>query len=258
MTDNEMPPQCRAQLVLGDSGPYRCTLVENHAVQHQDSESDRWDIEYADEPGVSPQAAPVDIRVRPAQYQLTALTARVGLLEAAWTVGGEPLSERLDRVFMALRMDASRLHTRLNELERRLNPVCGHRDPSSGRVCQKAPDHYGEVHRDMTSERDGLAWTTGHSSEEHRAGQEPTVIATQTDGRQVMSDGSVRDPELERVTRVADGACALDCDATAQPPENEAVLIDPVELGKLREAAGVDNWEGYGHAMQIMREGSND
>ena len=244
MMDNETLPQCRAQLVLDDNDSYRCTLVENHAAMHRDMDGDSWDITYVDEPGVSPQAIPVDIRVRPVQDQMTALTARVGLLEAAWTVGGEPLSERLDRVFMALRMDASRLHTRLNELERRLNPVCGHRDPSSGRVCQKAPGHYGEVHRDMTSERDGLAWTTGHSSAEHRAGQEPTVLATQMDGHQVMSDGSVRGP--------------------AEP---EAVLIDPVELGKLREAserlsaleaAGVDNWEGHGHAMQIMRERSND
>ena len=135
MTDNETPPQCRAQLILGDTEPYRCALVENHAAMHRDDDGDSWDLTYVDEP----PAIPVDIRVRPVQDQLTALTARVGL----------------------------------------------------------------------------------------RRGQ-----------------------------------CGLQ-----QPPENEAVLIDPVELGKLLEAqeklnalesAGVDNWEGHGHAMQIMRERSNN
>lgn len=140
MTDNETRPQCPAVLHMSAfEGPYPCHLVPGHEGSHADMDGDTWDITYVDEPGVSPQAIPVDIRVRPTQDQLTALTERVGLLEAALT--------------------------------------------------------------------------------------------------------------------------------PAQPPENEAVLIDPVELGKLLEAqeklnaleaAGVDNWEGYGHARQIMRERSNN
>lgn len=207
MTDNETRPQCRAQLHMDDSDPYRCILTENHAAMHRDQDGDTWDVTYVDEPqcpvttdggtfrcsqcqwhegphtiqllAPEPEASPVDIRVRPVQDQLTALMVRVGLLEA------------------------------------RMNPVCGHRDPSSGLACQRPPDHYGEVHSTATDRLDGTVWSTGHSSAEHREGQK----------------------------------------------RNEGVLIDPVELGKLREAserltaleaAGVDNWSGYGHAMSIL------
>lgn len=190
MTDNETRPQCRAQLSY-EGLKYRCDRPENHEGGHVDRDNDTWDITYVDEPGVSPQAIFVDIRCGRPKGQLTALTARVGLLEAAWTVGGETLSERLDRVihgvterhrfvamrveelegvFMALREDATRMHSRITGLEARLTP--------------------------------------------------------------------------------------------AQPPENEAVLIDPVELGKLLEAqeklskleaAGVDNWDGYEDALNGVK-----
>lgn len=63
------------------------------------------------------------------------------------------------------------LYQRISHQETRINPVCGHRDPSSGRTCQKPPDHCGEVHRDMSYAQGGIVWTTSHSSEEHQAGR---------------------------------------------------------------------------------------
>lgn len=60
----------------------------------------------------------------------------------------------------------------LTALENLQNPVCGHRDPSSGRVCQRPPDHYGEVHSDTPRQFDATVWSTGHSSAEHQAPRE--------------------------------------------------------------------------------------
>lgn len=171
MTDNEMPPQCRAELYVSRyNDHYRCVRPENHAGRHQDDDNDTWDITYVDEP-----PAPTGL----GSVEISDLSRRVTALEAAWTVGGETLSERLDRVvmgameqirasaqgterrsdslermFMALREDATRMHTRLTGLEARMNPRECH-----GEQCVK-----------------------------------PTVLATQVDGRQLMSDGSVRDP----------------------------------------------------------------
>lgn len=235
MTDNETRPRCPAVLHMSVyDGSYRCELVPGHEGPHRDQDGDTWHITYMDEPGVSPQAIPFVMDTRPVPDQLTALTVRVGVLETLGArvdnleqtsasgaatddmfVGVRRRADSLERMFMALREDATRIHSRITGLEARLNPVCGHRDPSSGLVCQRPPDHYGEVHSTATDRLDGTVWST-----EHREGQK----------------------------------------------RNEAVLIDPVELGKLREAserlsaleaAGVDNWEGYGHAMQIMRERSN-
>lgn len=60
---------------------------------------------------------------------------------------------------------------RLTALENLQNPVCGHRDPSSERVCQRPPDHYGEVHSDTPRQFDATVWGTVHRSAEHQTGQ---------------------------------------------------------------------------------------
>lgn len=239
MTDNETRPQCRAELHLSwSSAHYRCTLVENHAGEHQDLDGDSWDITYVDEPqcpvttdggtfrcsqrqwhegphtiqllASEPQAAPVDIRVRPVQDQLTALTARVGLLEAdracAPVYLTEPGKEQGDYLHGRTHGDLIKeLYQRLNELEAA---------PARGERCT------------WVSPAARLCVLTAGRGTDHLT---------------AVEDHGDRDPK--------------------------AVLIDPVELGRLLEAserlsaleaAGVDNWEGHGHAVQIMRERSND
>jgi hypothetical protein len=114
MTDNETRATCRAQLTLAgvngrDATTYDCTLSEGHDGRHQDGDTDQWGITYRDPEGVSQQSIPFVLKTRPVQGQVTDLATRVGLLEAAWTVGGETLSERLDRVLLGV-MEQIRVH----------------------------------------------------------------------------------------------------------------------------------------------------
>jgi hypothetical protein len=114
MTDNETRATCRAQLTLTgvngrDATTYDCTLSEGHDGRHQDGDTDQWGIEYVQPEGVSQQAIPFVMHVRPVQDQVTDLDTRVGLLEAAWTVGGETMEERLARNVQGL-MEQIRVH----------------------------------------------------------------------------------------------------------------------------------------------------
>jgi hypothetical protein len=107
MTDNETRARCRTTLTLTgvsgrDATTYDCTLSEGHDGRHQDGDTDQWGITYRNPEGVSQQSIPFVMHVRPVQDQVTDLATRVGLLEAAWTVGGETLSERLDRVLLGV------------------------------------------------------------------------------------------------------------------------------------------------------------
>lgn len=74
-----------------------------------------------------------------------------------------------------------RRSSRLTALENPGNPVCGHRDPSSGRVCQRPPGHPGEVHSDTPRQFDAVVWSTGHGSAEHRAPRKPETRPEEPD-----------------------------------------------------------------------------
>jgi hypothetical protein len=108
--DNQIRATCRAQYTLNNSSPWDCLLPENHAGPHQDADTDTWDVTYRDpEPGVSQRAIPFVMNVRPVQDQVTDLATRVGLLEAAWKIGGETLKEWVERHVLGI-MEQIRTH----------------------------------------------------------------------------------------------------------------------------------------------------
>lgn len=71
---------------------------------HRDGDTDQWGITYPDDP------EPV---TGLGSLEISDLSRRLTALEAAWTVGGETLSDRLDRVAL-----------RTNDLQRELLERC--------------------------------------------------------------------------------------------------------------------------------------
>jgi hypothetical protein len=192
---------CRAQLTLTgvngrDATTYDCTLSEGHDGRHQDGDTDQWGIEYVQPEGVSQQSIPFVMHVRPVQDQLTALTARVGLLEAAWTVGGETMEERLARNVQGL-MEQIRVH-----------------EHQPGAVLID-PAELGSLLKDR---------------------EELHALRNQAQADVVTAD-TVDSPRPMKITR--DRLHELQTDAR--------------RLAAL-EQAGVDNWSGYDHGMEIRRD----
>lgn len=148
MTDTENGPVCRATLAVSwvTKRTYDCVLPENHAGQHRDADNDTWDITYRDVPQCPVSLATADGRVQCSQRQwhesphtvpplvpakpvtglgsleISDLSRRVTALEAAWTVGGETLSERLDRVILGMQENHRFVALRVEELEKDRHP----------------------------------------------------------------------------------------------------------------------------------------
>lgn len=92
MTDTENKPVCRARYYLNSAGPWDCVLPENHKGPHRNEDGDTWGITYRDPEPVTGLGS----------LEISDLSRRVTALEAAWTVGGETLSERLDRIVLGI------------------------------------------------------------------------------------------------------------------------------------------------------------
>lgn len=171
-----VPPTCRARFQVNDGVPWYCVRPENHTGSHQDNDGDNWDITYR---GVNPRRSfvPPTIPVQdpiylaePDKEQGDYLHGRAHgdlIKELYQRVSALALrTNDLQKLFLALRADNSRLYTCLNEAG-------------------------------------------------HRAGSGTGVLETVT------------------------------------ASELASLRKDSEKLNAL-EAAGVDNWEGYCHAMSIL------
>lgn len=258
MTDTENTLVCRAQLVVLNGGPWNCILSEGHAGPHKDDDQDTWDIHYRDAPRT---AAPLtEERVNEAMTvlerrvlaQLSRLSARVdkfgdpvytapaderdgnylhgrrhddlikelfqrlSKLEAAWTVGGETLSERLDRVFLGTLGEVRTVAGRVSRLE----PLVQLSGRSETGVVLLDPEQY-------------------------------TALLKDREELQAVRNAAQAVPGTDLLGLLRDRAQA------AYPGDIEAWRKAADKLGAL-EAAGVDNWEGYSHAMSIYRGEEDD
>lgn len=163
-TDTE-ESTCRVSLYLGYQS-FDCVLPENHREPHKDADNATWDLVYRE---------PV---TGLGSLEISDLSRRVTALEAAWTVGGETLSERLDRVILGMQEQHRFVALRVDNLEQ---------TSASGAAVD---DMLAAVNRRLDKLEAGVHPEECHG--EQCVKDQPTVIGETVAGMLVMSDGSLR------------------------------------------------------------------